>query len=117
MIRDRKDTTYHNLLDNFKIGLTLSAAYLLSFVGILALPFFINELTHRIRLERRRTARIGEKIKSAFGNFGVTRLSAMGLFALFVHLFLWLTQLLLTNNIKTNKVVSLQIFRCKQREN
>ena len=38
-------------------------------------------------------------------SFGVKRLSAIGVFVLFIRLFLWVTQLFLTNNIKTNKVV------------
>ena len=105
-IKEQKE--FFNLLDNFKVGFTLAAIFLLSFLGILALSFLINELTHRIRFEEtvvRRRPKLFKRIVSALKSFGVNRLSAIGIFVLFVHQFIWVTQLFLTNNIKTNKVV------------
>ena len=40
--------------------------------------------------------------------FGVKKFPALAVFALFVGQFLWLTELFLTNNIKTQKVVTIQ---------
>ena len=110
-IRDRTnaDVAYFNLLDNFNFGLTLSASYLLSFVVILSFSLLINEFICRIRLKRRKKAvRVLKRIVTDLNNFGVKRCSAIGIFVLFVHQFLWITKLLVLNNIKTNKVVSLK---------
>ena len=101
--QDQK-TTYFNLLDNFKIGIDLVTIYLLTFLVILTIAFFINGITSRIRLGWRRTemrrVRMRKGIASALSSFGESRLSAMGLFALFVQMFLWFSELFLTNNIK-----------------
>ena len=104
-IRDQK-TSFFNLLDNFNIGITLSAVYLLSFFGILLFSFLIKELALRTR--QRRPVELSKRITLAMSSFKMKQLSAIGLFVLFVHLFLWQTELFLTNNIKTNKVVRLQ---------
>ena len=104
-IQDQK-TSFFNLLDNFNIGITLSAVYLLSFFGILVFSFLIKELGLRIR--QRRPVELSKRITLAMSSFKMKQLSAIGLFVLFVHLFLWQTELFLTNNIKTNKVVRLQ---------
>ena len=106
LIRDQNgDIVYFNLLNNFKIGITLFAAFMLSLFGILLVSFLIKQLTHRIRFGERRTRELRKQIVSAVSSFGVRRLSAIGVFVLFVHLFFWIIQLFLTNNIKTNKVV------------
>ena len=105
-IREKKAVSFFNLLNNFNVGFSLSAIFLLSLIGILSCSFLINEIIRRIRFERRRTVKICKRIASAVSSFGVKRLSAIGIFVLFVHLFLWLSQLFLINNIKTNKVVS-----------
>ena len=106
-IVDRKEEEigYFNLLNNFKIGISLFVCYIFVCFAILSTAFFIKELSYRIRFERRRFAKISKRIVSAVSSFGVKRLSAISLFALFVHLFLWFSELFLTNNIKTNKVV------------
>ena len=107
IVDDKKGTIFFNLLDNFKLGIRLTAVYLFSFVAILAISFLINELSRRIRFERtavrralRRIPKFWERIVSTVKSFGTTRLSAVGLFFLFVNLFIWVTQLFLTNNIK-----------------
>ena len=103
-IRDhREGVSFFNLLDNFKIRIDLALVYLLSIFGILATSFLINELTHRIYRKGtavRRTSKFSRRIVSALSSFGKKRLSAIGLFFVSVHLFIWITQLFLTNNIK-----------------
>lgn len=104
-IPDRQNLAYFNLLNNLDVGFTLSAAYLLSFFGILTLAFLIGELIYRVRFAERRPVKISKRIALALRRFQNKKLSAVGIFVFFVYLFLWLTQLFLTNNIKTNKVV------------
>ena len=116
-IREQKAVSFFNLLNNFNVGFTLSAIFLLSLVGIFSCSFLINEITKRIRFERRRTVKICKRIATATSSFRVKRLSAIGIFVLFVHLFLWVSQLFLINNIKTNKVVSSKTFNLKQTKN
>ena len=109
-IRDIMAVSFFNLLQNLNVGFTLSVSYLSSFFTILALAFLINELTYLFRFGGRRRGRrrriaIAQRIALSLNKFQNKKLSAIGLFVLFVHLFLWLTQLFFTNNIKTNKVV------------
>ena len=104
--QDRDEVSFFNLLDNFNFGLNLSVIYLLSLIAILVISFFINLTSHRIRFGRRRTGKISKEIVSTLGSFRRNRLpAAMDIFILFVNLFFWLSQLFLTNNVKTNKVV------------
>lgn len=97
-----------DLLHNFNIGFALISAYLFSFVGILVIALLINRINHRIQFGRQEgTDKIRKKIISVWVAFQENNQhSAVGLFVLFIHLFLWLTQIFLINNIKTNKVVS-----------
>lgn len=108
-IRDHhSDESYFNLMHNFNIGLTLLAFYVCSFFIVLALCLFINQLARRIQFGESEKAKILKRIGlavSSFGSFSMKRLSAIAVFVLFVHFFIWFTQLFLTNNIKTNKVV------------
>ena len=108
IIRDReKDVAYFNLLNNFNVGFTLSFTYFSSFFAILALSFLIAELSQRIRFGRREMVTFSKRIALSLSKFQNKRRSAIGIYLLFVHLFLWVTQLFLVNNIKTNKVVRL----------
>ena len=100
------EVAYNNMLNNFNVGFTLSAVFLFSFFSILALSFLINEFDYRNRFRGRRIAKLSKRIALTLSKFQKRTLSAVGVFVLFTHLFLWLTQLFLTNNIKTNKVVS-----------
>lgn len=102
MIRTKKDVSYFNLLNNFKLGINLSFAYLLSFIGILAFIFLLNELAYRVRFERGRTAKFSKRFALALSKFQTKNLSAVGIFILLVYQFLWITQLFLTNNIKVS---------------
>ena len=116
-IPDRQNLAYFNLLNNLDVGFTLSAAYLLSFFGILTLAFLIGELIYRVRFAERRPVKISKRIALALRMFQNQKLSAVGIFVFFVYLFLWLTQLFLTNNIKTNKVVRLSSIQNQNQEN
>ena len=115
-IADRSDVAFFNLLDNFNVGFTLLAIYLCSFVAIFAVAFLINGLSKRIQFGARRTVQLSKQIASAAASFEVTQLSAIGVFVLFVHLFVWVTRLFLTNNIKTNKVVRLSFWDFSNRQ-
>lgn len=93
-IRDHENI-YFKLLDNFKIGLPLASMFFFSSLGILFLAFLINEATHRIRSGgremdsggRRRRVGMMRKIFLVASSFGITRLSAIGFFVLFVQMF------------------------------
>ena len=99
--RDRYEV--FNLLNNFNFGLNVSAAYLISFIFILVISCLINLSSLRIRFGRRGTGKISKEIVLALRSFRVNnRLSATGIFILSTHLFLWMTQLFLTNNIKVD---------------
>ena len=105
-IQDKnRQISYFNLLDNFKLGFALSALYLLSLLAVMASGLLINALTHRIRFGGQRIVRLSKRFALVLNSFKKKKLSAIGLFVLFVQLFCFNTQLFLTNNIKTNKVV------------
>ena len=105
VVGDRKDVTFFNLLNNFKVGFDFLAIYFVLFILVLLFAFLLDELRRRSRFKCRKRIKFTRRFAMAVSSFGVKRLSAFGIFALFVHLFLWLTELFLTNNIKTNKVV------------
>ena len=117
VIPDQDKLSYFDLLDNLKVGFKLTATYLVVFLVTLALSHLLNELTYRIRFGCGRSTRIQERILGAFKSLGVPRLTAVGLFVLFFQLFLWFSQLFLTNNIKTNKVVRAFFWRLKINSN
>ena len=99
-IRDQKQTVYYNLLESFKVGLSLSVTYFFSFFVILAFSFLLNELVHRIRFSGQRRIEAIKRIALSVRRFQCKRLSVIGLFVLSTHVFIWMTQLILTNNIK-----------------
>ena len=110
LMPNENKVSFFNLLNNFNLGITLSAVYFCSFVGILAFSLLINEFSHRLRFEER-PVNLFKRITSSVNSFGVKQLSAIGVFVLFVHLFFWLTENFLTNNLQTNKVVRLPFAR------
>ena len=69
----------------------------------------------RRRADVRKRTEIWKRIASAVSSFGSAKLSPIGLLILFVQLFIWFSELFLTNNIKTNKVVR-KTFTRKLRE-
>ena len=102
-IRGRRDA-FFNLLDNFNIELTLWIAYLLAFLTVMSLFILLNEITDRIRFGGKRTAKFSKRITLALTKFRIkiSKQRAIGIFVMFVYIFIWLTQLFLTNNIKVN---------------
>ena len=103
IIRDRQDT-FFNLLDNFNVGLTLSMAYMFTFFAVLSVSILLHELTHRVRFGRRRNARFSKRIEWTLSKFRNKKplFSVIGIFVLFVSLFIWVNQLFLINNIKVS---------------
>ena len=94
---------FFNLLNNFNVGLSLLFGFLLSCFFVLFAAVLIKELNHRIRFgEGRRFAKISQRVTWAVCSFGRKRLSSLAVFAAFVHLFFWFTQVLFTNNIKVS---------------
>ena len=117
---ERKSVKYFDLMDNFKLGFTLFASYLAVVLAAVLACFWLNELKHKIefgvwRRARVRTRRVGirKRIAWALSKFGMNRLSTVGIFVLFFHLFVWFTTLFLINNIKTNKVVRPCVSTCE----
>ena len=102
ILNNQMDVSIFNLLDNFKFGIELSVIFLLSFVGVFSFSFLLNELTRRIRFGPKRAIHIWKRIRLAANKFRVSRfaLSAIGIYFLFVHEFIWIAQLFLTNNVK-----------------
>ena len=104
MLPHRRDVDFFNLMENFNVGIALTATYLLSFLAILALAYLLNELAYRIRFGERRIAKFSKKVSLASTKFRIKiskqRVSAIGWFILFIHWFMWITELFLTNNIK-----------------
>lgn len=96
---------YFNLLESFNVESSLVVGYVLSIFAILAFSLLINELAGRLRFGRRTTIQITRSIASAVPRLALKKLTAFGIFLLFVNLFLWFTRICLSNNIKTNKVI------------
>ena len=68
LIHDKRgDVSYFNLLQNFNIGLSLSAMFLVSFWGILAFAFLINKLTERVWFAKSKPVRISKRIRQQSG--------------------------------------------------
>lgn len=104
-LNERADVSFFDLIENFMIGLQLTAIYLAASLSVLFLCLIINEITagfissRKFQLPKKFTNKIDLAVKS----LEIRKLSTIGVFALFVHLFFWLTRLFLINNIKTNK--------------
>lgn len=117
-----KNVAYLNLLNNFNVGFTLMATYLLSVFPIFVVAFLLNELnelTRRIRCGARSVS-ISKRILLTLSKFHVRLsrqpISALSLFFLFVHLFIWFSEHFLTNHISTNSVVRTR-FEIQQHSN
>lgn len=73
----------------------------------LLICLFIKEATHRIKFSKRKQNKIRLKTKfiSILNIFEIRKFSAIGILIFFINQFIWLNQLFIANNIKTNKVV------------
>lgn len=77
------------------------ALLIISFICLI-----IHRLTCEIKFENLNNySSLSKNVQLIFISFEVKKFSTITIFILFVHLFFWFTQLFLTNNIKTNKVV------------
>ena len=101
----QNEDNFFDLIDNFMLGFGLSAAYLGSILVSGLIIFGLNELRRKIQFGVPRIVKLQKKFAIVLSQFGMNRLSAIGIFVLSFNLFLWLAELFLTNNIKTNKVV------------
>lgn len=93
-------------MDNFKLDIWLIFTYLATMLATLLIGVCIRRLAYRVRL---RASRRPKLFRGYFADrkLAFAKLPALALFILFVGEFLWITQLFLTNNIKTNKVVTI----------
>ena len=93
-------------MDNFKVALSLLSIYLAALLAILLIGVCIRRLAYWVRFG----APIKPKLFRGYfkdQKLGFMKFPALAIFVLFVGQFLWLTELFLTNNIKTNKVVTI----------
>lgn len=101
----KSDVSYVDLIDNFKISITL----LLANVGvcslILLICFFINELKHRLKFGIPSTVKIRKRVALVLSKFASKHFTTVGIVFLSFNLFLWFSELLLTGQIGTDKVV------------
>ena len=108
-----------DLSKNFYFPIPVLTAYFVSFLVLIVASFLVTKFSFKIRFEANerksaaeenpaRTNRIPKRTWRRFlAHFLAKqeRLTSIGVFVLFVQLFLWLSGLFLVNNIKTNQVV------------
>ena len=105
-IYKQSGVSFFDLMDNFKVATSLLSIYLAALLAVLLIGVCIRRLAYWVRFGASRMPKLFR------GNFkyrklGFIKFPALAIFVLFVGQFLWLTQLFLTNNIKTNKVVTI----------
>ena len=101
----KKDVSYTDLADNFKISLPALTATLGAVLFILIVCFIINELKHRLKFGIPSTVQLPKRVALVLRRFKSKVFTTVGIIFLFFNLFLWIAQLLLTGQIGTNKVV------------
>src|SRR5699024_3769155 len=82
--------------------------YLATLLAALLVGVCLRQLAHRVKFRASRRPELFRGL--IFGNHRLVflKLPALAIYTLFVGQFLWLTELFLTNNIKTNKVVTIR---------
>ena len=100
MIPEKRSVSFFDLMKNFKLDVSLLSIYLVALLAALLIGVCIRRMAYRIKFGASRMPKLfrgyfADK-KFAFRK----KLPALAIFVLFVHQFLWLTQLFLTNNIK-----------------
>lgn len=104
-IMNQDNLDYFDLLSNFNLGLEVISFYVVTYLIAFLLFLLLIDLSERMN----QTAVQGSLLRRGWltmRNFlchGYS-FSSIGVFFMFLHLFLWLNELFLTNNIKTNKV-------------
>ena len=103
--KDAEDVSYFDLIHNFKLPISLLAIYLAAFLVIIFIGFAFHEITQKIKCKAFKKKRLIKKLATILRLFfSGNKFFTIGVFFVFVLLFIWFSQLFLTNNIKTNKV-------------
>lgn len=99
-----------DLSNNFYLPIPVLAAYFISFLALVASCFLVTKVSFRIRSEASeripKATRINQTAKRDWrpflGHFLARqkRLTSIGVFVLCAQLFIWFSELFLTNNIK-----------------
>ena len=102
---NKKNPHYFDLAENFKFKFDLILSYFVTlFVGLL-LCLAISRLTLKNNMRDFKRENIYSKLSILSKHLSRSKLWSIKMILLFLILFFWYTQLFLTNNIKTNKVV------------
>lgn len=100
----KKNVNYYDLALNFNFGYSILLSYLFILFMVTLFCLLISRLTIKIDGRFRRKSLISKCVILFEHLFGTSFLP-INIMLLFLSLFFWFTQLFLTNNIKTNKVV------------
>lgn len=113
-IGERNEKSKFDLISNLDLG----AKVWFSFLTIVVISLMIKYCLYSMQQSIKKSKKIKKfkkkfwhKIKKFLVNFikisfkQVSTLSVLGFFVVFFDLFLWLSELMITNNIKTNTVV------------
>lgn len=106
IVHKQRGMSFFDLMNNFKVALSLLSIYLAALLAVLLIGVCIRRLAYWVRFG----ASIKPKLFRGYfkdQKLGFMKFPALAIFVLFVGQFLWLTELFLTNNIKTNKVVTI----------
>lgn len=119
LIPDQQNESFFDLMDNFKVDISLLSIFLGSLLATLLIGFCIRRLAYRVRFGASRRPKLirGLQVhrfayrKLGFMKIELPNLPALAILALFFGEFIWLTELFLINNIKTNKVVNIGLLK------
>lgn len=114
---DLKSVSYFDLIENFNIGFQNYIFYFLCILVTSVFYLVFSFLVAKINGPYAETNEGDFKISKILAIFSTSevRLSAIGVFLLFFHLFIWFAQLFLTNNIKTNTASDFRLDKCLDR--
>lgn len=104
-VNRKSDGAFFDLMDNFNVGVLLISIYLAALLAALLAGLCIRRLAYQVRFGTSRKPKLFRYFADRKLGFKKTHLPALSVFALCVGEFFWLTQIFLTNTIKTNKVV------------
>ena len=106
VVHKQSGVSFFDLMDNFKLGISLLSIFLAVLLAVLLIGVCIRRLAYWVWFGASRKPKL---FRGYFTDqkLGFIKFPALAIFVLFVHQFVWLTQLFLTNNIKTNKVVTI----------
>ena len=102
---NKNDVDYFDMVENLKFGFDLILSYFATLFVSLLLCLVISRLTLKINMRHFKREDIYSKLSILSKHLFRSNLWPLRMVLLFFTLFFWYTQLFLTNNIKTNKVV------------